>query len=982
MLIEDDYYCRVEGREIISNLAKAAGLATMIATMRPDIDNPDEYVRNCNARAFAVVASALGIHSLLPFLKAVCQSKKSWEARHTGIKIVQQIAILSGCAILSHLKSLVEIIEHGLNDEQSKVRCISALALAALAEAAHPYGIESFDSVLRPLWRGIRSHRGKTLAAFLKAIGYIIPLMDETYASYYTKEVMVILIREFATPDEEMKKIVLKVVKQCVQTTGVEAEYIKSEILPPFFQHFWVRRMALDKRNYAELVSTTEALAQKVGAAAIISRIVDHLKDESEPFRKMVMESIDKILASLGAMDVDAKLESQLVDGALYAFQEQTTEDTRTMLNGFGVIINALGQRAKLYLPQICGIIKWRLNNKLARVRQQAADLIGRIAIVLKTCHEEQLMQHLGVVLYEYLGEEYPDVLASILGALKAIVNVIGMSAMTPPIKDLLPRLTPILRNRHERVQETTIDLVGRIADRGAEFVSAKEWMRISFEMLEMLKAHKKGIRRATVNCFPHDHEILTERGFFSRDAVASHFATHSTLSIACFVDGQLQYHAISSADVTDASQADASDASVPFRLVDISLSRLGISLTPTDNHRMWAATGENGFKVVTAADLAALASDSDASIQLQASFPLGVRETTDASDLPFVRALGLSTEDQIDAFLELYGFWLGEGWLSEQDARISFGPGKPEDSAYLDGLLARLPLPSLAHSTIGEQGESNLQRNYHITSPDWVAYFSGQYGHCSFPIMSGRPSVSEEEAERDIPFWDWVWCLGRRRARLVLAGLRCADGDEAPGAAHGGVIYTSSVRCRDAIERLALHAGYSTLLADNVEAKHASWAVRYTENADQAKPVLRPSEVIGTSEYEGPVWCVSVPTEQQLIMVRRVLSKTKEGVVTSASRPIVVGNTFGYIAKAIGPHDVLATLLNNLKVQERQNRVCTTVAIAIVAETWSGTQQHTQQRAERHARAPDSHVCLLFLSDLQRPLHSPPRSDERVSCP
>ena len=35
-------------------------------------------------------------------------------------------------------------------------------------------------------------------------------------------------------------------------------------------------------------------------------------------------------------------------------------------------------------------------------------------------------------------------------------------------------------------------------------------------------------------------------------------------------------------------------------------------------------------------------------------------------------------------------------------------------------------------------------------------------------------------------------------------------------------------------------------------------------------------------------------------------------------------------------PQDVLATLLNNLKVQERQYRVCTTVAIAIVAETCS----------------------------------------------
>ncbi|CAM6049253.1 unnamed protein product [Sphagnum compactum] len=111
-------------------------------------------------------------------------------------------------------------------------------------------------------------------------------------------------------------------------------------------------------------------------------------------------------------------------------------------------------------------------------------------------------MGHLGVVLYEYLGEEYPEVLGSILGALKAIVNVIGMTKMTPPIKDLLPLLTPILKNRHEKVQENCIDLVSQIADRGAEFVPAWEWMRICFELLEMLKAHKKGIRRATVNTF------------------------------------------------------------------------------------------------------------------------------------------------------------------------------------------------------------------------------------------------------------------------------------------------------------------------------------------------------------------------------------------------------------------------------------------------------------------------------------------------
>ncbi|KAI0058982.1 small nuclear ribonucleoprotein [Artomyces pyxidatus] len=501
LLIDEDYYARVEGREIISNLSKAAGLAHMISTMRPDIDHADEYVRNTTARAFSVVASALGIPSLLPFLKAVCRSKKSWQARHTGIRIVQQIAIMMGCAVLPHLRNLVDCIQHGLADEQQKVRTMTALGLAALAEAAAPYGIESFDNVLKPLWMGIRLHRGKGLAAFLKAIGFIIPLMDPEYASYYTKEVTVILIREFQTSDEEMKKIVLKVVKQCAATEGVTPQYIKQDILPDFFKAFWVRRMALDRRNYRQVVETTVELAQKAGASEIIGRIVNELKDEAEPYRKMVMETITKVVASLGAADVDEKLEVRLVDGIIYSFQEQTTED-QVMLDGFGTVVNALGIRVKPYLTQIVSTILWRLNNKSAKVRQQAADLTTRLAVVIKQCGEDQLLSKLGLVLFEQLGEEYPDTLGSIIAAEGAIANVVGMTQMNPPVKDLLPRMTPILRNRHEKVQEASINLIGRIADRGAEFVPAREWMRICFELLDLLKAHKKGIRRAAVNSF------------------------------------------------------------------------------------------------------------------------------------------------------------------------------------------------------------------------------------------------------------------------------------------------------------------------------------------------------------------------------------------------------------------------------------------------------------------------------------------------
>jgi len=105
-------------------------------------------------------------------------------------------------------------------------------------------------------------------------------------------------------------------------------------------------------------------LANKVGASEIINRIVDDLKDENEQYRKMVMETIEKVcslsvrilflfcfvvffcfwwggsfkvsltaslfvlqtMGNLGSSDVDSRLEEQLIDGILYAFQEQTQE--------------------------------------------------------------------------------------------------------------------------------------------------------------------------------------------------------------------------------------------------------------------------------------------------------------------------------------------------------------------------------------------------------------------------------------------------------------------------------------------------------------------------------------------------------------------------------------------------------------------------------------------------------------------------------
>jgi splicing factor 3B subunit 1 len=79
-----------------------------------------------------------------------------------------------------------------------------------------------------------------------------------------------------------------------------------------------------------------------------VGRIVNDLKDDSENMRKMTMETITKVIEASGAADVDERLEIQLIDGIIYAFSEQTLEDN-VMLDGFGTVVNALGESFEIF---------------------------------------------------------------------------------------------------------------------------------------------------------------------------------------------------------------------------------------------------------------------------------------------------------------------------------------------------------------------------------------------------------------------------------------------------------------------------------------------------------------------------------------------------------------------------------------------------------------------------------------------------------
>lgn len=505
LLMDDSRFSRDEGRTIISNLVKAVGLSPIITVLRPDVDHSDEYVRNLVARTLAVVCSSVGVHTVLPFILAICKSQKSRLAQQTGLKTVQWIARFMGSRILPNLDDLMDCVLPNLTNDDLSVRSAAALAVGDLAESSKPYGFESLQPALDPLMDGIKRHRSRSLAAFLKAIGTIIPLMDEEYSNYYARQVFGIMSREFSSPDFRMKTVILQIIETCCSIPTISPKIVlKNGFLDDFFQNFWTRRSAMDGRLARICVSASCALSMKAGTSDIIERILPSLKDGSEAFRKMAISTCRQITLNQGGLDLSDRAVTRVLDGLLYALQHQSDPgEDKIVLEGFGSITKTLGIRMKNQLMPIVSALLYRLKHKDSGVREQAADMINEMAPILSVCDEEELLIRLGTILYEALGEVYPEVLGSILAALRSVLaNIKSIDMVSPPISQVLSTLTPILRNKHEKVQETVINLIGDIVHRAKDYINQREWLRISFELLDMLKSSRKSIRISTNNTF------------------------------------------------------------------------------------------------------------------------------------------------------------------------------------------------------------------------------------------------------------------------------------------------------------------------------------------------------------------------------------------------------------------------------------------------------------------------------------------------
>jgi len=305
---------------------------------------------------------------------------------------------------------------------------------------------------------------------------------------------------------------------------------------------------------------------------------------------------------------------------------------------------------------------------------------------------------------------------------------------------------------------------------------------------------------------------------------------------------------------------------------------------------------------------------------------------------------LGLSSAEQVVAFLEFYGFWVGDGTIEYGNGSqyVIVSQNKPVD---VDWVRKQLGLCGLAVEVdyLEHQPTSRGHVGFRIKNPRWFGFFAAEYGKKSTPSAS---SDVLEDVKSVKGLAKWVWRLNRSQSRLVVAGLRRASGSSDQDEYR---IFTSDVQLKEELCVLLLHAGYSPYYfpmskkgsirgfvknpnvgdeifsVEEVKAqcnedqfqlictfdphtKHTDglpfhpiretndkWCVGYQDDRDPRDSAMPNVEADGISEvaYDGRLWCVTVDHPDALIIAQQ--ATRVEGMVSRMSRPVVIGNCYSW---------------------------------------------------------------------------------------
>ncbi|KAG9389791.1 putative splicing factor 3b subunit 1 [Carpediemonas membranifera] len=485
MLLADTFVERTQGRQTISALTHVVGAPAIIASVRSHVASPNQLLRNAVASLLAVVATTLGLDSMLPLINALCCSKSSprdpepepgappaWYCRRLcGLRAVQQVCIMGGtsiapsaaglalCAIGVPLTTDLEALEELPDDSNfliafegiQSISRLAAIACAALARGVFPYAgatLAPLMPLLVPLLDA-RSFRGSL--SLLTAAGYITALAPDLglFAAHLNLLLPRIQLAE-RSDDAEIKAAALTVLRQITKHRALATppdddadravwdavQARMRERLVPVFAGLCLNRLLLDWPNFHAAVDVGAALATVAVCdmtqilAQMLATAVDI--DHMEPTRRMVCKVLAAIFNQHGGYFVEEGSahphhRTAIVVNLVRAVELQVTDDTEPVMSALEAALKALpGPKDDLF-----DLALSRLSLHLSgvtetnpHVKVRVTQALARIApLIAQSADGRVKLGTVFISLYTQMQtEDYPEALSAVLEGMAAII--------------------------------------------------------------------------------------------------------------------------------------------------------------------------------------------------------------------------------------------------------------------------------------------------------------------------------------------------------------------------------------------------------------------------------------------------------------------------------------------------------------------------------------------------------------------------------
>lgn len=502
LLTAQEAVIREDGKQALILLTRVAGFQTVWNTIQADFSHEDYSIRRHTAKVVAIITVAVGLEEPLEEIKKLSYDISTL-ARQTTARAMGEICALLGHAVLGGLSEMVSVLDRLIRDDKRVARDAAA-SIAMIAEACAPYGKDELSAVVNVVFEECQRGIGSTATPFLRAFGALLPFMAAEEVRRCTTILLPILVNQFNSPEDEYKRTMLTVVQKCMAAQGVTTAMIRETLLEPFFEGFWkAQRLVADKKNAAALLDTTVVMAEKIGATDMLLRLSKEMTSDSDVMQRLVLNAVTRIVKAQGMEEVSAALVSFLMEKLIFVVQQDEVGVNKNAVDALCAVCNALGARLKPHLKDVFGVVHRRRESREPAVRAQAAEFTGRVARAVMKAEGAVFLQEIGSSLFNRMEDSEGVVLSANLRATRIILDVLGCEKYRPSVRELLKKLTFVIKNSFSSVQQNAVALIEDIATNYDSEVDAIHLHQLATRgLFELLDADRRETRRVVARTF------------------------------------------------------------------------------------------------------------------------------------------------------------------------------------------------------------------------------------------------------------------------------------------------------------------------------------------------------------------------------------------------------------------------------------------------------------------------------------------------